>query len=75
MRTRDRLAQTWFLTTRLSLRNEQIPEQDVVDESGFSGAGNTGDTCEYAQWKIDLDVLEIVLSRSGDPDRRARFSS
>src|SRR5262249_20286890 len=34
--------------------------KDVVDESGFSGAGNAGNNGEKAERKIDVELLQIV---------------
>ena len=39
-----------------------------MDQRGLSGTRDAGDTCENAQRKIDVDVLEVVLSRADDLD-------
>ena len=69
MRAGDRFACTRLLFGRLPLRDQQIPVEHVVNQRGFPGTGNAGDTCENAQWKIDVDVFKVVLSRANDLDR------
>lgn len=79
MRAGDRFARTrlpWqavplrrLVIGRLSLRDHQIPEEHVVDQRGFSRPRNPGDTCENSKRKVDVDVLQVVLSRATDLDR------
>ena len=64
-----------FLISRLALRAKQIPIKDVVNQGRFAGTGNAGDAGENAERKIDIDILQIVLARAGDLDRRSRFAA
>src|SRR5438128_4098676 len=64
-----------FLIGWLTFRAQKIPIEHVVNEGGLSRAGNAGDACEDAEWKIDVDVLEVVLARAANPDRRCRPSA
>src|SRR4030095_5682681 len=75
MRASDRVAHTWFLIGRLPLRDQQIPIEDVVSQRRFPRTRNAGYACENAQWKIDVDALQIMLSRANDPDGPPRFSA
>ena len=78
MRAGDRFARTrlpWqavalrrLAIRRLSLRDHQIPVEHVVDQCGLSRPRNAGDTCENSKRKVDVDVLQVVLSRADDFD-------
>ena len=54
---------------RLSFATQQIPVEHVVDQRGFARTRNAGDACENSERKIDVDVLQVVLSRANDLDR------
>src|ERR1019366_5190616 len=43
--------------------------EDVVHESRFAGAGNTGDDGHHAERKNYVEILEIVGARAEDGDR------
>ena len=68
MRAGDRFARARILVKRLPLRDQQIPIEYIVNQRGFPGTGNTGDTREYAQRKFDIDVLQVVLLPTDDLD-------
>src|SRR5437867_3334731 len=46
-------------------------KQDVERESGFAGAAQAGDHYELLARDLDIDVLEIVLTRTVDVDGAA----
>ena len=69
VRARDRFARAGLLVARLPFRLEQVPIKDVVDQSGFAGTRNAGDAVENSERNFDVEILEVVLSRAGDPDR------
>jgi len=54
---------------RLSLRDHQISVEHFVNQRGFYRPRNAGDTCENSNRKIDVDILQVVLSRANDLDR------
>ena len=35
-------------------------EECLVDESGFTGARNTGDADEETQWNVNVDGFQVV---------------
>src|SRR4029453_3855116 len=43
--------------------------------SGFTRTGNSGYTGENPEWQLDVDIFQIVLSRTEDLDRRTPLSS
>ncbi len=74
MRAGDRFARARFLIGRLAFGDEQISVKHVVNQRRFAGTGNAGHAGENAERKIDIDVLQIVLARAGDLDRRRSIS-
>src|SRR5207248_4583554 len=47
----------------------------IVNQSGFAGPGHSSNTRENAEWQVDVDIFQIVLSRAEDLDRRNRSST
>ena len=72
MRAGYRFARAGLSIRRLPLRDQQIPIEYIVNQRGFAGTGNAGDTCKHAQRKFDINVLQVVLLRTDDLDRRCR---
>ncbi len=48
---------------------QQIAVQHIVNQSGFAGPGHSSYTREDAEWHLDVDIFQIVLSRAEDLDR------
>src|SRR5437660_4674360 len=74
MRAGHAFAGTRLLVERLAFGAQKISIKHVVNERRFAGTRDAGDTGEDADWKMDIDILQIVLARAGDLDRRCRSS-
>ena len=68
VRAGDRFTRPRLLLARLSFRLEQVPIENFVDKRRFARSGNAGDADENAERNFDIEVLEIVFARAGDPD-------
>src|SRR5262249_52225504 len=42
--------------------------KNVIDQRGFAGTGYTGDNGHYAEWKSDIQILEIVFTSAHNAD-------
>ena len=70
LRSGDGFVRAGFFAGTIELLGERAV-QDVIDQSGFAGAGNAGDNRHHAERKDYVEILEVVLARAEDGDRFA----
>src|SRR6267143_1305385 len=46
----------------------QAPVQNVAHQRAFARAADPGHADQFAQWKVDVDVLQVVFSGSADDE-------
>ena len=74
MGARDGLAGARFLVRRLTFGAEEISIEHVVNERGLARARYAGDAGKNAKRNFNVDVLQIMLARTGDLDERSGFA-
>src|SRR5438128_1910398 len=52
-----------------------MPVKDVMNQGRFTRSGNAGNAAKNSKRNIDVNILEVVFTRTADLDGRIRFAA